>query len=93
MKIKSKLLLAAITICSTLFIGWGNVGHRIINTRTILSVTPSMSFWGNWSDSLAAMARMLTNRKIFDPTEEPKHYIDIDNYAEFIFKRIYLTKF
>ncbi len=27
---------------------------------------------------------MRTNRKSSDPTEEPKHYIDIDNYAEFI---------
>ena len=63
MKIKSKLLLAAITICSTLFIGWGNVGHRIINTRTILSVTPAMSFWGNWSDSLAHHGSDADNRK------------------------------
>ena len=67
MKIKSKLLLAAITICSTLFIGWGNVGHRIINTKTILSVTPAMSFWGNWSDSLAAHGSDADYRKSSDP--------------------------
>ena len=84
MKIKSKLLLAAITICSTLFLGWGNVGHRIINTRTNLSVTPSMSFWGSWSDSLAAHGSDADYRRSSDPTEEPKHYIDIDNYPEFI---------
>jgi len=84
MKIKSKLLLAAITICSILFIGWGNVGHRIINTRTSLSVTPVMSFWGNWSDSLAAHGSDADNRKSSDPNEAPKHYIDIDNYPEFI---------
>jgi len=83
MKIKSKLLLAAITICSTLFIGWGNVGHRIINKQTILSVTPAMSFWGNWSDSLAAHGSDADNRKSIDPTEGPKHYIDIDNYPDF----------
>ena len=84
MKIKSKFLLATITICSTLFIGWGNVGHRIINTKTILSVTPSMSFWGSWSDSLAAHGSDADYRRNTDPTEEPKHYIDIDNYPEFI---------
>ncbi|MBP9119943.1 MAG: T9SS type A sorting domain-containing protein [Ignavibacterium sp.] len=84
MKINSKLLLAAITICSTLFIGWGNVGHRIINTKTILSVTPSMSFWGSWSDSLAAHGSDADYRKSSDPDEAPKHYIDIDNYPEFI---------
>jgi hypothetical protein len=84
MKIKSKFLLATITICSTLFIGWGNVGHRIINTKTFLSVTPSMSFWGSWSDSLAAHGSDADYRKSSDPTEAPKHYIDIDNYAGFI---------
>lgn len=84
MKIISKFLLATITICSTLFIGWGNVGHRIINTRTNLSVTPSMSFWGSWSDSLAAHGSDADYRKSSDPDEAPKHYIDIDNYPEFI---------
>lgn len=84
MKIKSKFLLAVITICSTLFIGWGNVGHRIINKQTILSVTPEMSFWGSWSDSLAAHGSDADNRKSSDPTEAPKHYIDIDNYPEFV---------
>jgi hypothetical protein len=84
MKIKSKLLIAAITICSILFLGWGNVGHRIINTKTILSVTPEMSFWGSWSDSLAAHGSDADSRKSSDPDEAPKHYIDIDNYPEFI---------
>ncbi len=84
MKIKSKLILASITICSTLFIGWGNVGHRIINTKTILSVTPTMSFWGSWSDSLAAHGSDADYRKSNDPTESLKHFIDIDNYPEFI---------
>ena len=91
MKIKSRLLLASITICSTLFLGWGNVGHRIINKQTILSVTPEMSFWGNWSDSLAVHGSDADYRKNIDPTEEPKHYIDIDNYAEFISKG-YITQ-
>jgi Secretion system C-terminal sorting domain len=84
MKIKSRLLFAAITICSMLFIGWGNVGHRIINTKTILSVTPAMSFWGSWSDSLTAHGSDADYRKSSDPDEAPKHYIDIDNYPEFI---------
>jgi len=84
MKIISKLLLVLIPICSILFLGWGYVGHRIINKQTILSVTPAMSFWGAWSDSLAAHGSDADNRKSIDPTEGPKHYIDIDNYPEFI---------
>jgi hypothetical protein len=84
MKIKPKVLLTIIPIYSILFLGWGNVGHRIINTKTILSVTPAMSFWGSWSDSLAAHGSDADNRKSADPDEGPKHYIDIDNYVEFI---------
>ena len=84
MKIKSKLALVVIPICSLLFVGWGNVGHRIINKQTILSVTPEMSFWGSWSDLLAAHGSDADNRKKIDPTEKPKHFIDIDNYPEFI---------
>ncbi|MEO8232096.1 MAG: hypothetical protein ABI638_07420, partial [Ignavibacteriota bacterium] len=84
MKIKSKLALVIIPICSILFVGWGNVGHRIINKQTILCVTPAMSFWGSWSDSLAAHGSDADNRKNIDPTEGPKHFIDIDNYPEFV---------
>jgi len=84
MKIKSNLMLASIIICSTLFLGWGNVGHRIINSKTILSVNASMPFWLNWSDSLAAHGSDADYRKSSDPNEAPKHYIDIDNYLEFV---------
>jgi hypothetical protein len=43
-----------------------------------------MSFWASWSDSLAAHGSDADYRKSSDPDEAPKHYIDIDNYPEFI---------
>ncbi|QQS36611.1 MAG: T9SS type A sorting domain-containing protein [Ignavibacteriales bacterium] len=84
MKTKTKLSLVVIPLFSILFLGWGSVGHRIINQRTILSVTPQMTFWESWSDSLAAHGSDADYRKSTDPTEAPKHYIDIDNYPEFV---------
>jgi hypothetical protein len=36
-----------------------------------------------WSDSLANNASNADNRKDTDPTESPKHFIDIDSYSEF----------
>ena len=93
MKIKSNIYIVVIAIFSIFFVGWGNVGHRIINTKTILSVTPAMSFWSNWSDSLAAHGSDADNRKSIDPTEGPKHYIDIDNYPEFIANGYILQNF
>jgi hypothetical protein len=43
-----------------------------------------MPFFETWADLLAAHASDADYRKSSDPTEGPKHYIDIDNYAEFI---------
>lgn len=81
---KNIFLLSLITIISILFIGWGQVGHHIINYNTILSALPTMEFFDTWADSLAAHASDADERKGWDPTEAPKHYIDIDNYPEFI---------
>jgi hypothetical protein len=88
-KIKKKILsnrglLVSIILISFLFLGWGYVGHRIINYNTILSALPEMEFFETWADSLRAHASDADYRKDWDPTEEPKHYIDIDNYPEFI---------
>jgi hypothetical protein len=69
---------------SFLFLGWGYIGHRIINYSTILSALPEMEFFDTWADSLRAHAADADFRKSWDPDEGPKHYIDIDNYPEFI---------
>ena len=87
-KIKSFLragtLFTIITIISFLFVGWGSVGHHIINYNTIMSALPHMEFFNTWADSLAAHASDADYRKDWDPTEGAKHYIDIDNYPEFV---------
>lgn len=69
---------------SLIFIyGWGAGGHRIINRRSTFSLPQSMSFL-NWADSLAAHSSDADYRKSTDPNESPRHYIDIDEYPEFI---------
>jgi hypothetical protein len=73
-----------IIIISILFFGWGSVGHRIMNRNATLSFPPQLSFLSFWSDSLAANASNADNRRSWDPNEAVKHYIDIDNYPEFI---------
>jgi hypothetical protein len=81
---KIKLYLPIIIISTFFFLGWGYIGHRIINYRTILSALPEMEFFETWADSLQAHASDADDRKSWDPSEGPKHYIDIDNYPEFI---------
>ena len=64
--------------------GWGQVGHRIINENAVLSFPFQMKAFLNWADQLASHASDADNRKNSDPSEAPKHFIDIDSYAEFV---------
>ena len=84
MRLKKYIALLFIVICSTLFISWGWQGHRIINFNTILTALPEMNFFEYWADSLADHASDADYRKQSDPDESPRHYIDIDNYPEFV---------
>lgn len=79
-----RLVLSFIILMSFVFLGWGYIGHRIINYNTILSALPQMEFFETWADSLRAHASDADDRRSWDPDEAPKHYIDIDNYPEFI---------
>lgn len=79
-----KCFFLSLQFFSFLFLGWGQVGHHIINYNTVLSAYPELAFFNTWADSLAAHASDADYRKDWDPTEAPKHYIDIDNYPEFI---------
>ena len=82
--LKIKVLLFLIPIVTFFFLGWGYIGHSIINYNTILTALPKMQFFEDWADSLAAHGSDADYRKSIDPDEGPKHYIDIDNYPEFI---------
>ena len=82
--LKTALLVPGTAVLFFIFLGWGYVGHHIINYNTILSALPQMVFFDTWADSLAAHASDADYRKSWDPDEAPKHYIDIDNYPEFI---------
>ena len=82
---KKILTKAAVSIVFILlFAGWGGTGHKIIN-RNITKCFPSvMNFPAYWSDTLLAHCSDADNRKGKDPNESPKHFIDIDNYPEFM---------
>ncbi len=63
---------------------WGWVGHEKINTACGLSFNTEMALFNVWIPTLAEYASYADDRKGWDPTEGPKHYIDIDNYPEFV---------
>lgn len=64
--------------------GWGYNGHKIINNRCVYSFPGEMAEFQIWQPLLEQHASDADERKSTDPTEGPKHYIDIDNYPEFL---------
>jgi len=71
-------------IISLVFMSWGYNGHRIISGNANLSFTPEMEQFQAWAMILAEHASDADYRKAIDPDEGPRHYLDIDNYEEFI---------
>jgi hypothetical protein len=67
-----------------LFAGWGGTGHKIINGKVTVCFPSSMNFPATWSPFLVTHASDPDNRKGSDPTESPRHFINIENYPEFV---------
>lgn len=64
--------------------GWGSTGHRSINKKSAEGFPSTMNYLTGWADSLGAHASDADYRKSSDPSESPKHFIDIDNYPSFV---------
>jgi len=82
LNILKPLLLLVLMI---LMASWGSVGHRKINQHSPASFPYSMEFLKiSWTLLLADHASDADDRKQQDPDESAKHYIDIDDYPEFV---------
>lgn len=81
-----KFLLSTISLLtlSILLISWGAVGHSKISESSSLSFNQQMQDFQAWVGFLRDHASDADYRKATDPTEGPKHYIDVDNYDLFI---------
>jgi len=66
-----------------LLASWGATGHRKINYNTTYSFSYQIPQFQQWASDLQSHAPDADDRKDTDPTESPKHYIDIDLYNEF----------
>ncbi|HEX2865782.1 MAG TPA: T9SS type A sorting domain-containing protein [Ignavibacteriales bacterium] len=76
--------LAAAALSLAFLTGWGGTGHNKINYNTTLYFPKAMSQFTSWNTILAQHASDADKRKSSDPTEGPKHYIDIENYPGFL---------
>ncbi len=62
---------------------WGKTGHKLINKEALDILPPEMIAFKGWQNYIVEHAVDADDRKKFDKTESPKHYIDIDFYKEF----------
>ncbi len=77
------LLLAALLLAHGTAGAWGFFGHRTITQIAVYELPASMQ--GFYYRHMAEIVRLSTapdERRNTDPTEAPKHFIDIDHYSE-----------
>ncbi len=68
-----------------LFSGWGSKGHRKISSNASQRMPAAMEYLKpGWTTFITNHASDADYRKDQDPDESPRHYIDIDNYPEFL---------
>jgi hypothetical protein len=86
MKIITNLLITLLLLSGWIILSsWGGTGHRKINQHAPASFPSQMNFLkSTWPDLLAYHASDADYRKDSDINEAPKHYLDLDNYTEFL---------
>ncbi|MDP1621976.1 MAG: T9SS type A sorting domain-containing protein [Bacteroidales bacterium] len=81
---KNLLPVLLISLCLMLS-SWGSKGHRKISQNFAACLPVELSFLKPvWTNFVANHASDADYRKDQDPNESPRHYIDIDNYPEFV---------
>ncbi|MFA6468201.1 MAG: T9SS type A sorting domain-containing protein [Bacteroidota bacterium] len=69
--------------CFQLLSAWGGTTHKYINKNAVTHLPVSMQKFIDQKNFLETHASDADNRKGADPTEGPKHYLDIDYYPNF----------
>lgn len=83
-KNQKALIISLIPALVILLVSWGSSGHYLISYHINLHLPGEMEEFHDWNGYLADHASDADWRKGDDPDEGPRHYIDIDNYPEFI---------
>ena len=77
------LLLAALTLAHGTASAWGFFGHRTITQVAVYELPPAMqAFYYRHMADLVRQCTAPDERRNDDPTEAPKHFIDMDHYSE-----------
>ncbi|GAB3533396.1 hypothetical protein GCM10027443_18830 [Pontibacter brevis] len=80
---KISLLAAALVVCSALSYGWGFFGHKVVHQLAIYNLPKQLQgFYFKHQNYIIAKSIRPDERRNNDPTEAPRHFIDIDVYGE-----------
>ena len=77
------LLLLALVLAAGTASGWGFFGHRTITQVAVYNLPAAMQAF--YFRNMAGLVRLSTapdERRNADPSEAPKHFIDMDHYSE-----------
>ncbi len=80
---KSLLIAIGFVLYTSLALSWGGPTHKFINMQAMKHLPASCPFFANNAQWISDHAVDADNRKSSDPTESPKHFIDIEDYPEF----------
>ncbi|MFA6456620.1 MAG: T9SS type A sorting domain-containing protein [Bacteroidota bacterium] len=75
--------LVAVIFCLQLLSAWGGTTHKYINKNAVNHLPVTMKQFIDQQNFLELHAIDADNRKGTDPTEGPKHYLDIDYYPDY----------
>jgi hypothetical protein len=77
------LLLVTLLLAAGTASGWGFFGHRTITQIAVYDLPASMqAFYYRNMPALVRLSTAPDERRNTDPSEAPKHYIDMDHYSE-----------
>jgi len=79
---KRLALLLAIVIAPAAALGWGGSMHRVISKVAAFSVPEEMEGWNAYAPILSYHSIDPDLWKNGDPNEPPRHFIDLERYAE-----------
>ena len=76
-------LLVALVLAAGTASGWGFFGHRTITQIAVYDLPASMqAFYYRNMPELVRLSTVPDERRNTDPSEAPKHFIDMDHYSE-----------
>ena len=79
---KITLVTALLLLCSALSYGWGFFGHKLVHQLAIYNLPKELQgYYFKHHDYIVSKATRSDERCNNDPTEAPRHYIDIDEYG------------